>query len=83
MLIDRLRPTYSLSSMTCLLAIDKYKELRGLVAGAFAASKDRYGYRRIKAALKTGVSEKVIRDHGRRRPGGARPQAPALQFVRG
>ena len=61
--------------MTCLLAIapssyhyhharlgvDKYAGLRAEVAGAFAASKGRYGYRRIKAVLKTGVSEKVIR----------------------
>jgi transposase InsO family protein len=31
------------------------------VAEAFAASKGRYGYRRIKAMLRTGVSEKVIR----------------------
>ena len=75
LLIDRLRPAYSLSSMTCLLAIapssyhyhharlgvDKYAGLRAEVAGAFAASKGRYGYRRIKAVLKTGVSEKVIR----------------------
>ena len=31
------------------------------MAEAFAASKGRYGYRRIKATLQTGVSEKVIR----------------------
>jgi len=31
------------------------------VAGAFADSKGRYGYRRIKAVLKTGVSEKTVR----------------------
>lgn len=75
LLIDRLRPAYSLRSMTCLLAIapssyhyhharlgvDKYAGLRAEVAGAFAASKSRYGYRRIKAMLRTGVSEKVIR----------------------
>ena len=75
LLIDRLRPAYSLRSMTCLLAIapssyhyhharlgvDKYAGLRAEVAGAFAASKGRYGYRRIKAMLRTGVSEKVIR----------------------
>ena len=75
LLIDRLRPAYSLSSMTCLLAIapssyhyhharlgvDKYAGLRAEVAGAFADSKGRYGYRRIKAVLKTGVSEKVVR----------------------
>ena len=74
-LIDRLRPAYSLNSMTCLLAIapssyhyhharlgvDKYAGLRMEVAEAFAESKGRYGYRRIKAALKNGVSEKVIR----------------------
>ena len=75
LLIDRLRPAYSLSSMICLLgiapssyhyhharlAIDKYAGLRTEVAEAFAASKGRYGYRRIKATLQTGVSEKVIR----------------------
>ena len=75
LLIDRLRPAYSLSSMTCLLAIapssyhyhharlgvDKYAGLRAEVAGAFADSKGRYGYHRIKAVLKTGVSEKVVR----------------------
>lgn len=75
LLIDRLRPAYSLSSMICLLgiapssyhyhharlAIDKYAGLRTEVAEAFAASKGRYGYRRIKAMLRTGVSEKVIR----------------------
>ena len=75
LLIDRLRPAYSLSSMTCLLAIapssyhyhharlaiDKYAGVRVRVAEAFAASKGRYGYRRIKAMLRTGVSEKVIR----------------------
>lgn len=31
------------------------------VAEAFAASRGRYGYRRIKAMLRTGVSEKVLR----------------------
>lgn len=31
------------------------------MAGAFADSKGRYGYRRIKAVLKTGVSEKTVR----------------------
>ena len=31
------------------------------MAGAFAASKGGYGYRRVKAMLRTGVSEKVIR----------------------
>ena len=74
-MIDRLRPAYSPGSMTCLLAIapssyhyhharlgvDKYAGLRAEVAGAFADSKGRYGYRRIKAVLKTGVSEKVVR----------------------
>ena len=73
--VDRLRPAYSLNSMTCLLgiapssyhyhharlSIDKYAGLRTEVAEAFAASKGRYGYRRIKATLRTGVSEKVIR----------------------
>ena len=32
-----------------------------LVAGAFAASKGGYGYRRVKAMLRTRVSEKVLR----------------------
>ena len=73
--VDRLRPVYSPGSMTCLLgiapsgyhyhharlSIDKYAGLRTEVAEAFAASKGRYGYRRIKATLRTGVSEKVIR----------------------
>ena len=31
------------------------------MAEAFAASKGGYGYRRVKAMLRTGVSEKVIR----------------------
>ena len=31
------------------------------MAGAFAASKGVYGYRRVKAMLRTGVSEKVLR----------------------
>ena len=31
------------------------------MAGAFAASKGGYGYRRVKAMLRTGVSEKVLR----------------------
>ena len=76
LLIDRLRPAYSLSSMICLLGIapssyhyhharlgvDKYAGLRIRVAEAFVASKSRYGYRRVKAALKTRVSEKVILD---------------------
>ena len=43
------------------LGVDKYAGLRAEVAGAFADSKGRYGYRRIKAVLKTGVSEKVVR----------------------
>ena len=73
--VDRLRPRYSLRSMACLLRIapssyhyhharigvDKYAGLRARVARAFADSKGRYGYRRGKAALGTGVSEKVIR----------------------
>ncbi|WP_242668059.1 IS3 family transposase, partial [Bifidobacterium longum] len=75
LLIDRLRPAYSPGSMTCLpgiapssyhyhharLGVDKYAGLGAEVAGAFADSKGRYGYRRIKAVLKTGVSEKVVR----------------------
>lgn len=75
LLIDRLRPACSPGSMTCLpgiapssyhyhharLGVDKYAGLRAEVAGAFADSKGRYGYRRIKAALKTGVSAKVVR----------------------
>ena len=73
--VDRLGPRYSLRSMACLLRIapssyhyhhagigvDKYAGLRARVARAFADSKGRYGYRRVKAALGTGVSEKVIR----------------------
>lgn len=43
------------------LGVDKYAGLRAEVAGAFADSKGRYGYRRIKAVLKTGVSEKSVR----------------------
>ena len=43
------------------LGVDKYAGLRAEVAGAFADSKGRYGYRRIKAVLKTGVSEKAVR----------------------
>ena len=73
--VDRLRPAYSPGSMTCLLGIapsschyhharlgvGKYAELRMEVAETFAESKGGYGYRRIKAALRNGVSEKVIR----------------------
>lgn len=43
------------------LGVDKYSGFRTEVAEAFAASKGRYGYRRIKAMLRTGVSEKVLR----------------------
>ena len=58
------------------LGVDKYAGLRAEVAGAFADSKGRYGYRRIKAVLKTGVSEKVgPQDHGGGRARGARAQA--------
>lgn len=74
-MIDRLGPAYSPGSMTCLpgiapgghhcrharLGVDKYAGLGTEVAGAFADSKGRYGYRRIKAVLRTGVSEKVVR----------------------
>ena len=73
--VDRPGPRYSLRSLTCLLRIapssyhyhharlgvDKYAGLRACVARAFADSRGRYGYRRVKAALGTGVSEKVIR----------------------
>ena len=73
--VDRLRPRYSLRSMACLLRIapssyhyhharigvDKYAGLRARVARAFADSKGRYGYRRVKAALGTGVSENAVR----------------------
>ena len=41
------------------LAIDKYAGLRTEAAESFAASKGRCGYRRIKATLRTGVSECV------------------------
>ncbi|MFR3195854.1 MAG: IS3 family transposase [Bifidobacterium longum] len=74
-MIDRLGPAYSPGSMTCLpgiapgghhcrharLGVDKYAGLGTEVAGAFADSKGRYGYRRIKAVLRTGVSEKSVR----------------------
>ena len=43
------------------LGVGKYAGLRIRVAEALADSKSRYGYRRIKAALRNGVSEKVIR----------------------
>ena len=43
------------------LGVDEYAGLRTEVAEAFAASKGGYGYRRIKAMLRTGVSKKVIR----------------------
>ena len=51
------------------------------MAEAFAASKGRYGYRRIKAMLRTGVSEKVIRrimaeDGGSASLGAFRPRPP-------
>lgn len=38
---------------------DKHAGLGAEAADAFAASKSRYGYRGIKAALRTGVPEKV------------------------
>ena len=74
-LIDRLRPRYSLKSMVSLLRIapsshhchhartgaDKYGALRRRVADVFRESRGRYGYRRVRAALGTGTSEKVIR----------------------
>ena len=73
--VDRLRPRYSLRSMACLLRIapsgyhyhhagigvGKYAGLCARVARAFADSKGRYGYRRVKAALGTGVSENAVR----------------------
>ena len=43
------------------LGVDKYAGLLVRVAEAFAASKGRYGYRRIRAMLRTRVSEKVLR----------------------
>ena len=75
MLIDRLRPRYSLKSMVSLLriapssyhyhharaGIDRYASLRRRVADVFRESRGRYGYRRVKAALGTWTSEKVIR----------------------
>ena len=74
-MIDRLRPAYSPGAMTCLpgiapsschyhharLGVDKYAGLREKVSRVFADSESRYGHRRIKAALKTGVSEKAVR----------------------
>ena len=73
--VDRPGPRYSLRSMACLLRIapsshryhhagigvGKYAGLRARVARAFADSKGRYGYRRVKAALGTGVSENAVR----------------------
>ena len=41
--------------------VDKHGALRRRVADVFRESRGRYGYRRVKAALGTGVSEKVIR----------------------
>lgn len=43
------------------LGVDRYAGLRVRVAGAFAASKGGDGYRRVKAMLRTRVSEKVLR----------------------
>ena len=43
------------------LGVDKYARLRVRAAGAFAASKGGHGYRRVKAMLRTGVSEKAPR----------------------
>ena len=57
------------------------------MAGAFADSKGRYGYRRIKAVLKTGVSEKVVRrimaEEGlvSSRPQGGQPPPPPANLV--
>ena len=73
-MIDRLRPAYSPGAMTCLpgiapgghhcrharLGVGKYAGLGAEVAGAFADSKGRYGYRGIKAVLKTGVSDVCV-----------------------
>ena len=73
--VDRPGPRYSLRSMACLLRIapssyhyhhagigvGKYAGLRARVARAFADSRGRYGYRRVKAALGTGVSENAVR----------------------
>ena len=73
--VDRLRPRYSLKSMVSLphiapssyhyhharTGVDKYGALRRRVADVFRESRSWYGYRRVKAALGTGVSEKVIR----------------------
>lgn len=97
LLIDRLRPAYSLNSMICLLGIapssyhyhhtrlgvDKYSGFRTEVAEAFAASKGRYGYRRIKAMLRTGVSEKVIRRIMAETDSSRTCQKSALQFLQG
>ena len=43
------------------LGVGKYAGLRARVARAFADSRGRYGYRRVKAALGTGVSENAVR----------------------
>lgn len=42
------------------LGVDRYAGLRVRVVGAFAASKGGYGYRGVKAMLRTGVSEKAV-----------------------
>ena len=81
LLIDRLRPAYSLSFDDSLLAMTKtpgsalIRRTQGRGGRGVADSKGRYGYRRIKAVLKTGVSEKDPQDHGGGRARGARAQA--------
>ncbi|WP_338136313.1 IS3 family transposase [Bifidobacterium pullorum] len=59
--IDLTKDTSSYHYHRARLGVDRYAGLRACVARAFADSRGRYGYRRFKAALGTGVSEKVIR----------------------
>jgi transposase InsO family protein/transposase-like protein len=74
-LIDRLRPMFSLSCLARRLAIplssyhyhharggrDKYSDIRMRVRTLFRDSSSRYGYRRIRHALRERISEKVVR----------------------
>lgn len=78
MIVDRLRPTYSLTCLASRLGLalscyhyhhgrlghDKHVWLRPLVRAVFEGSNERYGSRRIHAALRhdgVTVSEKVVR----------------------
>ena len=79
MVIDALRDRYPLKDLLALFCMakssycyqeaalnapDKYRELREELRGLFAEAKERYGYRRLHAVLRTNgriVSEKVVR----------------------